>query len=102
MHPSDVIKIVANHFSMPAKEMLGPARDHQHARPRMMAMQLCRERFPSLSESQICDSFNGKSRGCVRNASKTILGLEDAYRDISETMDELRAKVGLNGTEGEA
>jgi chromosomal replication initiation ATPase DnaA len=75
--PADAVTIerikveVMRHFNIKLLALLGPQKDAEHARPRMLAMWLCR-RLTSASYPGIGREFGGRDHSTVINACRKI------------------------------
>ncbi|MCY4414100.1 MAG: chromosomal replication initiator protein DnaA [Alphaproteobacteria bacterium] len=72
----EVQKVVANHFTISVTDLLSPKRLRAVARPRQIAMYLCRE-LTQHSSTDIGNQFGGKDHTTVVHAVKNIHRLMD-------------------------
>jgi len=78
-----VIRAVSEYFSVRVSEILSKRRNRAVARPRQIAMSLCKE-FTELSLPEIGEAFGGRDHTTVLHACKQVKQLCEKYSDISE------------------
>lgn len=91
-HPITIAEIqraVAEHFRIPLIEMGSQRRARSVARPRQVAMFLCKELTP-FSLPMIGRHFGGRDHTTVMHAVKTIEGLAAIDADLGERVAALR------------
>lgn len=89
----DIKKRVAEHFSLRLKDMEGASRSRAIARPRQIAMYLCKE-LTGKSLPEIGRSFGGRDHTTVMHAVKTINRLSQEDRILREDVEMLHRSLG--------
>ena len=90
-----VQKAVASHFAVRIADLKGPRRHKGIARPRMIAMYLCRE-LTGSSFPEIGLRFGGKDHSTVINACKRMTSISAEDPQLKATIEQLREQ--LTGT----
>ena len=85
-------KVVADYYGLQTKEMLGPKRTRSLARPRQMAMALCKE-LTEHSLPEIGDAFGGRDHTTVLHACRTIRSLMESDGKLCEDWEKLTRKL---------
>ena len=79
-------KAVARHYKMKLGDLTIKRRSRSIARPRQMAMALCKE-LTNKSYPEIGDAFGGRDHTTVIHAVKTVKKLLETERDYAEDWD---------------
>ncbi len=87
-----VQKAVAVYFSVRITDLKGKRRHKGIARPRMVAMYLCRQ-LTGSSFPEIGTRFGGKDHSTVINACKRIESLQDEEPDLKAAVESLKAQL---------
>ncbi len=85
-----VQKLVAQHFAVRIADLKGQRRHKGIARPRMIAMYLCRE-LTGASFPEIGLRFGGKDHSTVINACKRMSSIQQEDPELRATIGQLRA-----------
>lgn len=96
IRPQDIIELTADYFRISVEEIRGKSRSQQIAKPRQIAMYLCRE-LTQLSLPKIGQLFNDRDHTTVLHATRKIdseIKKDHAtYNDVAELTARLR-KLG--------
>ena len=84
----NIIKTVAEYYKVKVSELLSKRRNRSVARPRQVAMTLCKE-LTNHSLPEIGDAFGGKDHTTVLHACKQINKLKASNADIAEDFSNL-------------
>jgi chromosomal replication initiator protein len=87
-----VQKAVAAYFSVKVVDLKGKRRHRGIARPRMIAMYLCRQ-LTNASFPEIGMRFGGKDHSTVINACKRIESLQEDDEDLRNVVESLRGQL---------
>jgi chromosomal replication initiator protein len=87
-----VQKAVASHFAVRIADLKGPRRHKGIARPRMIAMFLCRE-LTGSSFPEIGLRFGGKDHSTVINACKRMISISADDPQLHATIEQLRDQL---------
>jgi chromosomal replication initiator protein len=87
-----VQKVVAQFFSVRIADLKGQRRHKGIARPRMIAMYLCRE-LTGASFPEIGLRFGGKDHSTVINACKRMTSIQEEDPELRATITQLRAQL---------
>ena len=87
-----VQKVVAQFFSVRIADLKGQRRHKGIARPRMIAMYLCRE-LTGASFPEIGLRFGGKDHSTVINACKRMASIQEEDPELRATITQLRAQL---------
>lgn len=87
-----VQKVVAQFFSVRIADLKGQRRHKGIARPRMIAMYLCRE-LTGASFPEIGLRFGGKDHSTVINACKRMSSIQEEDPELRATITQLRAQL---------
>ncbi len=87
-----VQKAVASHFAVRIADLKGPRRHKGIARPRMIAMYLCRE-LTGSSFPEIGLRFGGKDHSTVINACKRMTSISAEDPQLKATIEQLRDQL---------
>jgi hypothetical protein len=90
----DIQRVVAMHYEMDLRLMSTRLRARHAARPRMVAMRLCRE-FTSRSYPEIGRAFGGRDHTTVLSAFRRIGALSDADPEFAAVVASIRAKLAV-------
>lgn len=90
----DVQRAVCDFFSIRLAELKSRSRARSIARPRHVAMYLCRQRLGS-SLTDIGQRFGGKDHTTVMNAVERVEGLLDSDEAIRNAVEAIDRKLGL-------
>ncbi len=85
----NILKTVAEYFKVKVADLLGKRRSRSVARPRQIAMTLCKE-LTNRSLPEIGDAIGGRDHTTVIHACRTIKRLRESDPDISEDYSNLR------------
>ncbi len=91
---SDIREIVGRHYNIPKSIMCGPSRAVKHARPRMIAMALCRE-YTDASLPKIGRYFGNRDHTTVINAQKRFCELVASSEKVASAVADIRAKLAM-------
>jgi chromosomal replication initiator protein len=91
---SDIQAAVCAEFGIPMLEMVSQRRARAVARPRQVAMYLCKLLTPH-SLPAIGRQFGGRDHTTVLHACRTIPGLMAASPDFAETVASALARAGV-------
>ncbi|MEF2146541.1 MAG: DnaA/Hda family protein [Desulfovibrionaceae bacterium] len=98
LQAENVISLVAEHFSVSAKEIRGSKRHAHIAQARQIAMYLCKTLLP-VSYPALGRTFGGKDHSTVLYSVKKIEQLRDDDKDLNSLLKELKKKCLLYGRE---
>ena len=84
----NIIKTAAEYFKIKLSELLSKRRTRSVARPRQMAMALCKE-LTNRSLPEIGEAFGGRDHTTVLHACRQIKLLRETHADISEDYSNL-------------
>ncbi len=87
-----VQKVVAQFFSVRIADLKGQRRHKGIARPRMIAMYLCRE-LTGASFPEIGLRFGGKDHSTVINACRRMSSIQEEDPELRATITQLRAQL---------
>jgi chromosomal replication initiator protein len=79
----NILKTVAEYYKIKVSDLMSKRRNRSVARPRQMAMALCKE-LTNHSLPEIGEAFGGRDHTTVLHACRTIKGLRETNTDISE------------------
>lgn len=79
----NIIKTVAEYYKIKVADLLSKRRNRSVARPRQLAMALCKE-LTNHSLPEIGDAFGGRDHTTVLHACRTIKKLRESNTDIDE------------------
>ncbi len=79
----NILRIVAEYYKIKVADLLSKRRNRSVARPRQMAMALCKE-LTNHSLPEIGDAFGGRDHTTVLHACRTIKGMRESDADIGE------------------
>ena len=79
----NILKTVAEYYKIKVSDLMSKRRNRSVARPRQMAMALCKE-LTNHSLPEIGEAFGGRDHTTVLHACRTIKGLRDTDNDIAE------------------
>ncbi len=88
----NIQKVVADYYGLQTREMLGAKRTRSLARPRQMAMALCKE-LTEHSLPEIGDAFGGRDHTTVLHACRTIRTLMETDGKLREDWEKLLRKL---------
>lgn len=88
----NIQKVVADYYGLQTREMLGAKRTRSLARPRQMAMALCKE-LTEHSLPEIGDAFGGRDHTTVLHACRTIRTLMETDGKLREDWEKLIRKL---------
>jgi chromosomal replication initiator protein len=86
---------VSSYFNLTVSEMAAPRRSINIARPRQIAMYLCKE-ITSFSYPEIGKAFGGKDHTTIMHAVKKIESLSDKDLKLKKDLIELRKLIRFN------
>jgi chromosomal replication initiator protein len=84
----NILKTVADYYKIKLSELLSPKRTRSLARPRQLAMALCKE-LTNHSLPEIGEAFGGRDHTTVLHACRVIKDLLENNQDISEDFKNL-------------
>lgn len=84
----NILRTVAEYYKVKVADLLSKRRNRSVARPRQVAMCLCKE-LTNHSLPEIGDAFGGRDHTTVLHACKTIKKLRESDADISEDFSNL-------------
>jgi len=84
----NIIKTVSEYYKIKVSELLSKKRSRSVARPRQIAMALCKE-LTNHSLPEIGDAFGGRDHTTVLHACRLIKQLVDSGTDIAEDFSKL-------------
>lgn len=84
----NILRTVAEYFKIKVSDLLSKRRNRSVARPRQMAMTLCKE-LTNHSLPEIGDAFGGRDHTTVLHACKTIKAMRLTDADIGEDFSNL-------------
>jgi chromosomal replication initiator protein len=79
----NILRTVAEYYKIKVADLLSKRRNRSVARPRQMAMSLCKE-LTNHSLPEIGDAFGGRDHTTVLHACRTIKGMRETDLDIAE------------------
>jgi len=79
----NIIKTVAEYYRVKPAELLSPLRARNIARPRQLAMALCKE-LTNLSLPEIGAAFGGRDHTTVMHACRQMTKLKASSRELSD------------------
>lgn len=84
----NILRTVAEYYKIKVADLLSKRRNRSVARPRQIAMSLCKE-LTNHSLPEIGDAFGGRDHTTVLHACRTIKTLRDSDADIAEDFSNL-------------
>ncbi len=84
----NIIKTVAEYYKIKVSELLSKRRNRSLARPRQLAMALCKE-LTNHSLPEIGDAFGGRDHTTVLHACRVIKRLVETQSDMAEDFSNL-------------
>lgn len=84
----NILRTVAEYFKIKVSDLLSKRRNRSVARPRQMAMTLCKE-LTNHSLPEIGDAFGGRDHTTVLHACRTIKAMKLTDADIAEDYSNL-------------
>jgi len=84
----NILKIVAEYYKIKVADLLSKRRNRSIARPRQVAMTLCKE-LTNHSLPEIGDAFGGRDHTTVLHACRTIKEMRETDPDIREDFSNL-------------
>jgi len=84
----NIMKTVADYYKIKVSDLLSKRRSRSVARPRQMAMALCKE-LTNHSLPEIGDAFGGRDHTTVLHACRTIKDLAVSSADLGEDFNNL-------------
>lgn len=84
----NIMKTVADYYKIKVSDLLSKRRSRSVARPRQMAMALCKE-LTNHSLPEIGDAFGGRDHTTVLHACRTIKDLSASSADLGEDLKNL-------------
>lgn len=84
----NIMKTVADYYKVKVADLLSKRRSRSVARPRQMAMALCKE-LTNHSLPEIGDAFGGRDHTTVIHACRTIQELAESSADLGEDFKNL-------------
>jgi len=84
----NIIKTVAEYYKIKVSELLSKRRSRSIARPRQLAMGLCKD-LTNYSLPEIGNAFGGRDHTTVLHACRQIKQLRTSNRDIAEDFSNL-------------
>ncbi len=84
----NIMKTVADYYKIKLSDLLSKRRSRSVARPRQMAMSLCKE-LTNHSLPEIGDAFGGRDHTTVLHACRTIKDLSASSADLGEDFKNL-------------
>lgn len=84
----NIMKTVAEYYKLKVSELLSKRRNRSVARPRQMAMALCKE-LTNHSLPEIGEAFGGRDHTTVLHACRQIKSLREGPGDITEDFSNL-------------
>lgn len=84
----NILRTVAEYYKIKVSDLLSKRRNRSVARPRQMAMTLCKE-LTNHSLPEIGDAFGGRDHTTVLHACRTIKGMRETDADIGEDFSNL-------------
>lgn len=79
----NILKVVAEYYRVPSRELIGKSRTRSYARPRQVAMTLARE-LTTHSLPEIGQAFGGRDHTTVLHACRQVAGLRGSDAQIQE------------------
>jgi chromosomal replication initiator protein len=84
----NILRTVAEYYKIKVSDLLSKRRNRSVARPRQMAMTLCKE-LTNHSLPEIGDAFGGRDHTTVLHACRTIKKMRETDADIGEDFSNL-------------
>ncbi|MBS0286488.1 MAG: chromosomal replication initiator protein DnaA [Proteobacteria bacterium] len=84
----NILRMVAEYYKIKVADLLSKRRNRSVARPRQMAMALCKE-LTNHSLPEIGDAFGGRDHTTVLHACRTIKSMRESDADIGEDFSNL-------------
>lgn len=84
----NILRTVAEYYKIKVSDLLSKRRNRSVARPRQMAMTLCKE-LTNHSLPEIGDAFGGRDHTTVLHATRTIKAMRVSDPDIAEDFSNL-------------
>lgn len=84
----NILRTVAEYYKIKVSDLLSKRRNRSVARPRQVAMTLCKE-LTNHSLPEIGDAFGGRDHTTVLHACRTIKGMRESDADIGEDFSNL-------------
>ncbi|MGE4348465.1 MAG: chromosomal replication initiator protein DnaA [Candidatus Berkiella sp.] len=84
----NILRTVAEYYKIKVSDLLSKRRNRSVARPRQVAMSLCKE-LTNHSLPEIGDAFGGRDHTTVLHACKTIKNLRESDADMAEDCSNL-------------
>ncbi len=84
----NILRTVAEYYKIKVSDLLSKRRNRSVARPRQVAMALCKE-LTNHSLPEIGDAFGGRDHTTVLHACRTIKGFRETSADIAEDFSNL-------------
>lgn len=84
----NILRTVAEYYKIKLSDLLSKRRNRSVARPRQVAMALCKE-LTNHSLPEIGEAFGGRDHTTVLHACRTIKGLRETNSDIGEDYSNL-------------
>lgn len=84
----NILRTTAEYYKIKVADLLSKRRNRSVARPRQMAMTLCKE-LTNHSLPEIGDAFGGRDHTTVLHACRTIIKMREDDTDISEDFSNL-------------
>lgn len=84
----NILKTVAEYYKIKVSDLLSKRRNRSVARPRQVAMALCKE-LTNHSLPEIGDAFGGRDHTTVIHGCRTIEKMRESNADISEDFNNL-------------
>lgn len=81
----NILRTVAEYFKVKVSDLLSKRRNRSVARPRQVAMSLCKE-LTNHSLPEIGDAFGGRDHTTVLHACRTIKALRESNADMAEDL----------------
>jgi chromosomal replication initiator protein len=84
----NILRTTAEYYKIKVADLLSKRRNRSVARPRQMAMSLCKE-LTNHSLPEIGDAFGGRDHTTVLHACRTIKNMRETDPDIAEDFSNL-------------
>lgn len=84
----NILRTTAEYYKIKVADLLSKRRNRSVARPRQMAMSLCKE-LTNHSLPEIGDAFGGRDHTTVLHACRTIIKMREGDTDIAEDFGNL-------------
>ena len=88
MSIDNILRTTAEYYKIKVADLLSKRRNRSVARPRQMAMTLCKE-LTNHSLPEIGDAFGGRDHTTVLHACRTIIKMREDDTDILEDFNNL-------------